>query len=45
MAMHTAVKLVVKDVTTKVNTAYATVDKLESKLGRHATDVVKLAWC
>jgi hypothetical protein len=42
MTMHNAVKLEVNDLTTKVKTAYATVEKLESKLGRQATDIATL---
>jgi hypothetical protein len=42
MAMHNAGKLEVKDLATKIKTASAKIDKLESKLGRHATDIAKL---
>jgi hypothetical protein len=42
MAMQNAVKAEVKYLTTKVKTATALVEKLDSKLGQQATNIVKL---
>jgi hypothetical protein len=42
MAIHNAATFEVKDLATKVKTASAILDKLESKLGRQATYVAKL---
>jgi outer membrane murein-binding lipoprotein Lpp len=42
MVMHNVATFEVNDLSTKVKAASATVEKLESKLGRQATDIAKL---
>jgi hypothetical protein len=42
LAMHGVVKAEVKDLKAQVKTSTLTVDKLESKCGRKATNIAKL---